>query len=85
MLEELFREGAEPHGEEEKMVIICKLEPRCTEKGPPGDKLKEEAAKTPDVKGFVDGSGKNQLGRSKAEGSKDLCRRVRKEICCSGR
>jgi len=62
------------------VVVIFRLRPRYAEEGLSGDKLKDKAAETPDVKCFVDGSGKNQLGSSKAEWSNGLCRRVRKEI-----
>lgn len=85
MLEELVGEGTEPGGEREKMVVIFRLGPRYAEEGLSGDKLKDKTAETPDVKGFVDGSSKNQLGSSKAEWSNGLYWRVRKEICCSGK
>lgn len=84
MLEELFGEGAEPGDEGEEMVVIFKLGPRYAEEGLSSDKLKDKAAETPDVKGFVDGSGKNQLGSSKAEWSNGLYWRVRKKICYLG-
>ena len=83
MLEELAGEGAEPVGEREEMVVIW-IPGTGYEEGPSGDKLKDKATETPDVKGFVEGLGKNQLGGSKAEWSKGLCRGVRKEICCWG-
>ena len=84
MLEELAGEGAEPVGEREEMVVIWIPATGWAEEGPSGDKLKDKAAETPDVKGFVEGLGKNQLGGSKAEWSKGLFRGVRKEICCCG-
>jgi hypothetical protein len=84
MLKRLVGEGAEMGGESEKMVVIFKPGPRYAEEGLSSDKLKDKTAKTPDVKGFVDGSSKNQFGRSKAVWSNGFYRRVRKEICCAG-
>jgi hypothetical protein len=83
MLEEFVGEGAEPGGEGEEMVVILIIGPWYAEEGLSGDKLKDKTAETPDVKGFVDGSGKNQLGSSKAEWNDGFGWRVRKEICCS--
>lgn len=82
MLKELVWEGAEAGGEGEDIVVIFPLGTRYAEEGLSGNKLKDEAAEAPDIKGIVDGSGKNQLGRLKAEWSNGLCRRVRNEICC---
>ena len=82
MLEELVGEGAQPGGEGEEMVVICIPATEHAEERPSGDKLKDKAAEAPNVKGFVDGIGKNLLGGSEAEWSKGLCRRVRKKICC---
>ena len=59
MLKKLVGERAKPFSQAEKMVVIFKVGPRYAEKGLSGDKLKEKAAETPNVKGFVNGSGKN--------------------------
>lgn len=84
MLEELVGEGAKPGGKGEKMIVIFGLGPWYAEEGLSGDKLKDKTSETPDINGIADGSGKNQLGSSKAEWSNGLCRRVGEEICCSG-
>lgn len=82
MLEELVGEGAEPGGESEEMIVIFKVRPWYAEEGLSRDKLKDKAAETPDINGIFDGSGKNQLGSSKAEWGNELCWRVGKEIRC---
>lgn len=64
------------------MVVIFKLGAWYTEEGLSSDELKNKAAKTPDVEGFIYGAGKNQLGRPKSERRNGFCRRVRKEVCC---
>lgn len=84
MLEELVGEGAELSGECQEMIVILRVGPRYAEEGLARDELKDEAAEAPDVKGVVDGSGKNQLGSSKAERGNGLGRRVAEEICFSG-
>jgi len=82
MDEELVREGTEPGVEGEEMIVVFKIGPWNAEKGLPCDKLKDKAAKTPDVKGFVDHTSKNQLRSSKTTRHNGLCWRIRKEICC---
>lgn len=72
-------------GEGEEMVVIFKIGPWNAEQGLSSDQFEDEAAETPDVLGSVDGSVKNQLRSSQAEGGDGFCRRVRKEICYSGR
>jgi hypothetical protein len=67
MLEELVREGAESDGEEEKMVIIY-VGPRYAEEGPSGDKLKDKAAETPDVKGLSTAPVRINSGDRRARG-----------------
>lgn len=64
------------------MVVIFKLGAWYTEERLSTDELKNKAAKTPDIKGFIDGAGKNQLGRPKSERRNGLRWRVRKEVCC---
>jgi hypothetical protein len=81
MLEEFVREGTEPGGEGEEMVVILRLGPWYTEEGLAGDKLKDKAAKTPDVKGFGDSSGKNQLRSPQTKWNNGFFWRVSKEIC----
>lgn len=78
---EFVGEGAELGRKSEEMVVILIIGLRNAEEGPPSDKLKYKAAETPHIKGFVDGSGKNQLGGSKAAGSEGFGWRVREEIC----
>jgi len=78
MLKERVGEGAEPGGEREKIVVIFKFGPRYAEEGLSSDKLKDKAAETPDVEGFVDSSSKNQFGSSKADWNNGLYRLVRK-------
>lgn len=82
MPEKLVREGAEPGGEREKMIIIFILGPRYTEKWLSGDKFKEKATETPDIDSIINGSGKNQFGRSKTQWSNGLFWRVRKKKSC---
>jgi len=83
MLEEIVGDGTEPGVEVEEMVVILKLGPRYAEERLSSDELKDKAAETPDVKGFVNGSGENQLGSSKPKWCNEFCGRMRKEICCS--
>lgn len=83
MPEELIGEGTKPSSEGQKMIVIFRLGPWYTEEWLSSDKLKDKATETPDIKGIVDGSGKNQLGSSKTKWSNGLCWRVGKEICCS--
>ena len=59
------------------MILIIKVGPRYTGEWLPGDKLKDKAAETPDMKGIADSSDKNQLGCSKTEWSNGLCWRGR--------
>lgn len=68
-------------GEGEKVIVILHLGVWYTEKWLSGDKLKENATETPDIKGIVNGSGKNQLGGPKTTWSDDLLWRIGKEIC----
>lgn len=84
MPEKLVGEGAEPGGKGEKMIINFILGPRYTEEWLSGDKLKDKAAETPDIKSIVNGSGKNRFRSSKTERSNGLCWRIGEEICCSG-
>ena len=76
MPEELVGEGPKPVGEREKVVVIFILGTRYAEKGLSGNKLKDKAAKTPNVKRSVDSSSENQLWCSKAEWNNWLCGRV---------
>lgn len=84
MIEELVGEGAELGSKGEKMIVIFHLGAWYTEEWQSGDKLEDETAETPDINGIVDGSGKNQLGSSKAAWSNGLCRRVGKKTCYPG-
>lgn len=59
VLEELVRKRAKQSGEREEMVVVLFLGPRDAEEGFPGDELKEEAAKAPDIESLVDGPSKN--------------------------
>lgn len=63
------------------MVIIFKVGSWYTEEGLSSDKLKDKAAKTPNVEGFIDSSGEKHLRSPKTERSDGFCRRVGKEIC----
>ena len=83
-LEQLVGKGPKPGDKTEKVVVIFEIGTWDTEEGLSGNKLKDKTAKTPDVKGSIYGSSKNRLGSPKAEWSDKLCRRVCKEICCSG-
>lgn len=80
MLEQLVGEGTELGSEGEKVVVIFHLGVWYTEKWLSGDKLKENATETPNIKGIINGSGKNQLGGSKTEWSDGPFWRTSKEI-----
>ena len=66
------------------MVVVFKLRPWDAEQRPAGDELKKEAAKAPDIKGFVDSTSKNQLRGSKATRSDRFCGWVGEEVGCHG-
>lgn len=81
MLEKAVRKGAEAGSEVEKMIIILKVRSWYAEEGLPGDKLKNKAAKAPDIKSRFDCSGQDQLWGSKAERGDDLFWRTREKVC----
>jgi hypothetical protein len=82
MLEEFVGKRTELGSEGQKMIVILHLGIWYTEEWLSGDKLKDKAAEAPDISGFVDRSGKYQLGSSKTDGSNRLFWGVGIEICC---
>jgi hypothetical protein len=84
MLKELVGQGAELGGEGEKMIVIFHLGVWYTEERLTGDKLKDYATETLDIKSIVNSSGKNQLGSSETDWSDGLLWWIGNEICYSG-
>lgn len=85
MPEEGIGEGSKPGGKEEKMIVILfSLRPaaRYAKEESSRDEFKDKAAKALYIECLVNGSSKNQLGRSKAERCDRLYWRVCKEIRC---
>lgn len=65
------------------MIIIFILGWWNAEERLSSDELKNKATKTPNIKGVINDSGKNELRSPKAERSDGLCWGICKEICCS--
>jgi hypothetical protein len=58
-LVQVARKGPEQSSEGEKMFVVFKACTRDAEEGLPGNKLKDKAAETPDVRGSIDGAEQN--------------------------
>jgi hypothetical protein len=83
MLIKTIGERSETGRKGEEVVVIShrfRFIPWYAEEGLSSDQLKEKTSETPYVKGLIDRSGKNKLGRPEADWSHGLDRWLLKEI-----